>query len=361
MIYLIVFLILCRLSFWIFGFSKLALYKPTEEGSIPQEGVSVLICVKDNIDGIKRILPKLLKQNYPVYEVILMDDFSNDNLEGYIKEIGNERLKFFRTSKDLPGKKQSMIEGVSLAKYNWILQTDSDCVLASLDWIKHMMNCRNQTTEVVLGVSPLTSSGTITSYLAAYESIYIAMQYLSYALFKKPYMGVGRNLLFNKESFIKASPYKDNMELASGDDDFIIQNISNKNNIQICTVSNGFTYSDGPKSLHKYYNQKVRHLSTSSRYRNFEKYSLAIFGFLHISVYGLMLIGIMLDFITPSQALGGLILLWSSIIIIQIPIFSKLRQPSLLSWVVLGDIFLAIFYLFLSFNMISQRKQKVWK
>ena len=40
------------------------------------------------------------------------------------------------------------------------------------------------------------------SKLASYEAAYVGMQYLSYALAGLPYMGVGRNMLFDKESYL---------------------------------------------------------------------------------------------------------------------------------------------------------------
>jgi glycosyltransferase involved in cell wall biosynthesis len=361
MIYIISILIILRLCFWIFGFSALAMYKSKMKEPMHHVGVSILICVKNNLEGIKVMLPKLLKQNYDQYEIILMDDFSNDGLKEYFDTIDSEKINYYRTNIDLPGKKQSVIDGVSYATFDWILQTDSDCQVSSLDWIKHMMSSRYPQTDIVLGVSPLKSSGTFFSYLASYESIYIAMQYLSYTLFNKPYMGVGRNILFRKEAFCSKEPYKDNMHLASGDDDLLVSCLSNGNNVELCIEPNAMTYSYAPTSVVSYFNQKSRHVSTASKYPTEIKSLLSLFGFLHISIYLLLILGFLLKYITLTQAAGSCILLWSMMFIIQLPIFSKLGQKQFISWVIIADIFLAIFYTILSFQFLLNRKQQEWK
>jgi poly-beta-1,6-N-acetyl-D-glucosamine synthase len=361
MIYFILALIISRLLYWIFIFSRLALYKPFPSGYEDYIGVSVVICVKNNLEQLKTHLTKILKQNYSKYEVVIVDDFSNDGLKDYIEELNHPLIKYVHASDDLPGKKLALTEGILASNNPWILQTDSDCKVASLDWIKHMMGSRNEATELVLGISPLKSEGGFIGLLSAYESIYIVMQYLSYSLWGKAYMGVGRNLLYNKQAFLNAQPFNDNMHLASGDDDFIVQKISTPNNTKICIEPNAFTYSAAPKNLGEYIKQKRRHVSTASSYKSFHQYSLGLFGLLHIAIYLVIIIGLIGNWITLKEALGAFLFMIGVITIIQIPIFAKLRQAYLISWIAIGDVFFAGFYLYLSIGLLTKRKQAAWK
>jgi poly-beta-1,6-N-acetyl-D-glucosamine synthase len=361
MIYFILVLIFVRLLYWIFIFIRLALYKPNGIVNVNEVGVSVVICVKDNLEQLQINLNKILKQNYPLYEIVIVDDYSSDGLKKYLDELDHPLIKYIHASQDLPGKKLALSEGVKAAKYEWILQTDSDCKVASLDWIKHMMGSKKETTKVVLGISPLKSQGGLIGYLSAYESVYIAMQYLSYSLWGKPYMGVGRNQLFEKKSFTDANPYASNMDLASGDDDFLVQSISNAQNTTICIEPNGFTYSASPMKLDQFIHQKKRHITTAPRYKGFHQYSLGLFGFLHIAIYLAILIGLIGKWILVKEALGAFLFMIGLITIIQIPIFAKLRQGYLISWIAIADLFFAGFYVYLSIGLLTKRNQIAWK
>ena len=95
MAYLLYGLIFIRLAYWIFIFSKLARYQSS--GALNRTiGVSVVICVKNNLEGIKALLLKLLKQNHEMYEVIIVDDFSTDGIEDFTTQIDDSKIVFLQ-------------------------------------------------------------------------------------------------------------------------------------------------------------------------------------------------------------------------------------------------------------------------
>jgi hypothetical protein len=61
-----------------------------------------------------------------------------------------------------------------------------------------------------------------------FETVYSAVQYLSFALNGSPYMGVGRNLIYHKSLFAEANGFKSHEKIASGDDDLFINQVANK-------------------------------------------------------------------------------------------------------------------------------------
>ena len=346
MIYILLILIVIRLSYWLFFFTKLAKYKPVHSNN--DVSVSIIVCVKNNIEGIKNLLPKLLKQNYSNYEVILIDDFSTDGLQEYVQSIGESNLIYHKCSRDLPGKKQALSEGIHKANNDWILSTDSDCMPSSLNWIKEMTSTIKEKTEIVLGYGPLNTDNSLSSLLSKYETGYIAMQYLSYSLLGKSYMGVGRNLLFNKSSFLNANPYQDNKDIASGDDDFLVNKIAKKDNVEICIHPNAFCYSNPPSNFGKYFNQKTRHISTASYFQNGVKQMLGIFAVTHISIYLIVLLNFIFNWFSISNGFALLIFMWSIMFLIQLPIFYKLKESKSLFSLPISDFLLAMFYLLLS-------------
>jgi hypothetical protein len=213
-------------------------------------------------------------------------------------------------------------------------------------------------TDIVLGYSPMKFSQGISAYIAKYETAYIAMQYLSYALKGMSYMGVGRNLMFKKSSFLTSNPYADNMHIASGDDDFVVKAIAREDNVDICIHPNAFTITSAPSDLNQYFHQKTRHISTASLYKNKIKNLLAIFGAAHIMVYSLFFLNIVLLWFPIKVAVGSILFMWSIIIIIQVPIFYKLHESKTIPALPIVDIFLAMFYLLLLPYTILRNKTK---
>ena len=49
------------------------------EQSTSQEPVSIIICARNEDDNLTEFLPKILTQNYPEFEVVVVDDCSYDN------------------------------------------------------------------------------------------------------------------------------------------------------------------------------------------------------------------------------------------------------------------------------------------
>lgn len=303
-------------------------------------------------------MPKLLKQNYNKFEVIIVDDFSIDGLEEYVASVSDQKLRYHKCIIDKPGKKQALSEGISLAKNEWILVTDSDCMPSSLDWIRWMAGSIKDTTKVVLGYGPVRVNGSIAGMFSKYETTYVAMQYFSYALKGLPYMGVGRNLLFNTSLYLQSSPYKNNEHITSGDDDFLVQAIANKENATICLHPNAFCYSDPPYTFNAYYHQKARHISTASHYKSLQKYLLSFFGSIHILIYVIFLLSLFFNWFPLINGVGAILFMWSVMFLIQLPIFYKLKETGSLFTLPFSDAFLAMFYLFLLPKTITSKTTK---
>jgi cellulose synthase/poly-beta-1,6-N-acetylglucosamine synthase-like glycosyltransferase len=356
MAYLLYCLIFIRLSYWVLIFSKLARFQST--GALNRiEGVSVVVCVKNNIEGLKVLLSKLLKQNHQKYEVVIVDDFSTDGVEGFIKLNDSPLIKYCRPDKDVAGKKMALSKGIDLAKHEWILVTDSDCIPSSLDWISLMVGkAVDEQKEIVLGYGPIDGHGLI-GQLAKYEAAYVAMQYLSYALIGKPYMGVGRNMLYRKKLFVDSQPFASNIEVASGDDDMFVQKAATSSNTTICIDANAQCKSTSPANVKGYIRQKIRHTSTSTLYDNRTKYMLGIFGAVHLLIYLIIIVGPMTGLLNLSTTLSLWLLMCGVMVIVQYACFAKLSEHKLILNLFVSDILLSLLYSIVGFKTMTNNNK----
>src|SRR6188768_1345740 len=121
----------------IFRIRPQKLSKPEKE-DLP--GVSVVIAVKNGSDALIQNLAAFLTQDYPAFEIVIVDDHSTPDekhkLEAAI--IGKERISLY-LSDALPGKKQALSIGIEKAKYPLILCTDADCCPSGKEWITSMV------------------------------------------------------------------------------------------------------------------------------------------------------------------------------------------------------------------------------
>ena len=253
----------------IFGiFTPLLRPERKPKGRLP--AVSVIICAKNEAVNLERNLPFILSQKYPDFEVIVIDDHSSDNsvalCEGMMKT--QPKLRLLQASeqiKDKQGKKWALSEAIEKAKFRHLLFTDADCRPGSLLWIEEMASRFTGRRGIVLVIGEYNKSGKWFDGLVQYDTIMTAITYLSMAKRGMAYMGVGRNLAYQKRLFSRRIMTSDG--LASGDDDLFVQRISGHGNTVICTEARSHTFSDPPESYRQWLRQKVRHNSTAWQYR----------------------------------------------------------------------------------------------
>lgn len=246
-----------------------------------QPPVSVIICAKDEADNLRKFLPFFLTQDYPDYEVIVVNDGSVDETEILLNDMKlnypNLRTTFVPVgATNLSTKKLALTLGVKAAKNDILLFTDADCMPEDKCWIDRMSRNFTQGIDFVLGYGAYMNQKGFVNKLITYDTLFIALQFLGFAHAGKPYMGVGRNMAYRKELFFKLKGYASSLHLRSGDDDLIVNQAANQFNTKIEIAPDSITWSEPKKNFSSWFYQKERHLSVSSHYSESSKFRLAI-------------------------------------------------------------------------------------
>lgn len=255
---------------WIL-FRRLAFHEK-ETGSYNDEPVSVIVCARDAYEYLVDLIPAILSQDYPDFELVIVNDCSQDETEEYLKELIRihpevkvvnltQNLNFFK------GKKFPLSMGIKSAKHDLLLLTDADCMPKSNQWIKGMMSAYKKNTEIVLGYGPYIERKGLLNKFIRFDTLYIAMQYFSLALAKKPYMGVGRNLSYRKTTFYRNKGFTSHYNIPSGDDDLFISQVADKSNTRIFIDSDNRIESEPKRTWSSWVHQKRRHYSTGIKYK----------------------------------------------------------------------------------------------
>lgn len=244
---------------------------PLEEGaSLPP--LSVVICARNEEMNLAKFLPSVLEQEYPDFEVVVVNDCSSDDSEWLLKTF-SEKYKQLNivNIKEHPrykhGKKFAATIGIKAAKNNLLVFTDADCQPASKHWLKYMANSFTSNVEIVLGYSPYFRAKGFLNLIIRFETFQTAMSYLAYSLKGHAYMGVGRNMAYTKDLFFRGKGFASHMHIPSGDDDLFVNQNATKKNTQICIHPDAHVWSVPKHTYKDYRSQKLRHHGASTAYK----------------------------------------------------------------------------------------------
>lgn len=295
LLYIFIGIIALQIFYYLIVFSKFAFAKPQKitPKRIP---VSVIVCAKNEAENVTKFIPLLAEQNYPDYEIVLIDDASSDDtleiFEAFEKQYSNVRLVKVQNNEAFWGnKKFALTLGIKAAKKEYLLFTDADCYPTSKDWIMNMTSQFTLHKTIILGYGAYEKiKGSFLNKIIRFETVLTAVQYFSWAKMGRPYMGVGRNLAYKREEFFKVNGFMDHMKIRSGDDDLFINQASNSKNTTICYAPESFTVSAPKTTYSEWFKQKRRHVSTASFYKGFDKFQLGLFYFSQLFFFLLAII-----------------------------------------------------------------------
>ena len=276
------FFVAIQLSYVAFIFLRLAFFKEKKTVASTLMPISIIIAARNESDNLYDNLPFILTQDYPEFEVIIVNNQSVDDSAWLLKALclQHKNLKVVEIGKNkhlLPGKKLPITLGVKAAKYEKMVFTDADCKPASNQWLRIMSETFTENKQIILGYAPYFKTKGIINRIIRYDTAFIGVSYLSFALAKIPYMGVGRNLAYSKKVFESVRGFKSHYSLPSGDDDLFIQEAAANQNYTIQISPETFCYSKASETWKGWVRQKTRHYSTSSRYKVIKKALLGIY------------------------------------------------------------------------------------
>ncbi len=268
------------------------------EKSQISEGVTVILAAHNESYNLSQYLQALLSQDYPLYEVIVVDDGSEDStrdvVERYMTSDPRLKMSFVPYGARVRStKKLAITLAAKAAKYDYLLLTDADCVPESSHWISEMMSgfepstLKNgvnralaaensqHSTDIVLGFGAYFMHKSHLNRLVQFDTLFNGLHYLGAALCGHPYMGVGRNLAYKKSLFFESGGFSHMMTTRAGDDDLFVNHVATRTNTSVVISRESLTWSPSKRTFKEWWQQKRRHLSVSPQYRTSTKCRLA--------------------------------------------------------------------------------------
>lgn len=302
--------------------------KKANDQMVNAPGVTVILAAHNESYNLSQYLQALLSQDYPLYEVIVVDDGSEDStrdvVERYMTSDPRLKMSFVPYGARVRStKKLAITLAAKAAKYDYLLLTDADCVPESSHWISEMMSgfqlstVNSQlSTDIVLGFGAYFMHKSHLNRLVQFDTLFNGLHYLGAALCGHPYMGVGRNLAYKKSLFFESGGFSHLMTTRAGDDDLFVNHVATRTNTSVVISRESLTWSPSKRTFKEWWQQKRRHLSVSPQYRTSTKCRLAFEpltrGLFYVALIGtLVYYFLYTSYIVPLYiALGLFLLRW---------------------------------------------------
>ncbi len=250
-----------------------ATYAPPPLASPYFPFVSVVIAARNEAPNIEKCIHSILAQNYPPdkYEIILVNDFSEDNTAKIAQKIAQNfpQFKVFSLEKNA-GKKAAISYGILQAKGEIILQTDADC-WAGKEWLTTIMSFFTEKTALVSGPVQLVSNDYhLFSQLQIWEFMGLNLLGGGAMNLGKPNMCNGANLAFRKAVFEEVKGFEGIDKVASGDDELLLQKINalQKYEIHYAFAQAAIVQTLVQEAFMRFWRQRVRWVSKARAYQN---------------------------------------------------------------------------------------------
>lgn len=230
--------------------------------------VSVVLTARNDAAWLKENLVYLLEQDYPNFEVVVVDYLSHDDTQFVLKLLKDyyPHLKVVPFKEDVnlfQGKKYPLSIGIKSAKNDILLLADPDCTPKNMQWLRGMVKgYADKGTQIVLGFCGLKRTKTLLSVMQQYDNLSYSSHYLGSALMGHPYTGSGRNLSYRRSFFFKQGAFIRHYSVAGGSDDLFVYQNATGDNTAVCIDSDACLSTEPKKTFGQWHRQRLDRVST---------------------------------------------------------------------------------------------------
>lgn len=276
--------------------------------------LSVVICARNESENLRRFLPAVLEQDYPEFEVIVINDGSTDESEEVLSAFEEKYQHLYHSftpenARYISRKKLALTLGIKASKHEWLVFTEANCMPESNQWLRMMARNFTPHTQIVLGYSGYERGKGWLHKRVSFDALFTALRYLGFALAGMPYMGIGRNLAYRKELFFKQKGYSTHLNLQRGEDDLFINQIANADNTRVETDAQAIMRMQPVERYKEWKEEKVSYMATARYYKGAQRMLLGFETFTRLLFYAACLGGIVIGIMNFHWLVTGIALL----------------------------------------------------
>ncbi len=261
----------------------LSLKKPRVNLSNFTTKVTVLIAARNEEESIHLTIEDILAQNYPkeLTEIIIVDDHSTDRTAEIIGSYANSGVKLLQLNEDKPlnsYKKKAISKAIERSTGDLMVATDADCRMGN-KWLSTIVGYYEAESPVMIS-SPVSyfDERSLFERMQSLEFSYLIGVGASFIGNKRASTCNGANLAYRKDIFYEVGGFKGIDDLASGDDELLLQKVAQRfpGSIGFTKLPEAIVYTHAKYNLSGFMQQRRRWASKSTRYKDKKIVALAV-------------------------------------------------------------------------------------
>ncbi len=325
--------------------------------------VSIIITSRNYIEHLQTLLPTLLSQDYPEYEVVVVDDCSTDGTDWLLAEmkISHGKLKTTRIIQetDFPNALAISI-GVRASSKDWLIYLSPLCEVSDNQWLKNYMQRLEPDKEVSIGYMHYNQS------TGNYKSWMRFENFTSYLL-----SGAGKafgltmpvfeyNIAYRREKFLELRGFAAVLDSPFSENELFINKIATSQNtvVQISKTS-PIAYT-GETDWYDLFEFKKKQLMLRRKFNAGQRFfrSLNLISRLVLTASLILLL-----FVSPWKfwILGG----WSFLVIFEMTWIAvatkKLGEKNFIPMLMIYKAFLPVINISFMINQLFTGNKRKWK
>jgi cellulose synthase/poly-beta-1,6-N-acetylglucosamine synthase-like glycosyltransferase len=239
--------------------------------------ITVVVPFRNEEAYIATLIQDMIGQDLPpeYVEVILVDDHSTDHSSEIISDClpavaltnspdyggrGRANFKYVSLPEGKAGKKQAIMLAVEQARGEIIVTTDADCRVPN-HWLQSIATSfHEENVKMVFGGVRIKEDKSFFSKLQALEFCSLIGTGAAMAGLGLPILCNGANLAFLRAAFLEVKGYEGNLDIPSGDDEFLMRKIDRRfpGGIRFQPAGDSVVETRPMESLKAFVDQRIR-------------------------------------------------------------------------------------------------------
>ena len=245
--------------------------------------VTVMIAARNEAERIHFTIEDILAQDYPKHltEIIIVDDHSTDSTAAIICSYASKGVKLLQLNEAEPlnsYKKKAIAKAISLSTGDLMVATDADCRMGP-KWLSSIVGYY-ETEHPLMISAPVTyfEERSLFERMQTLEFSYLIGIGASFIGNKRASTCNGANLAYRKDTFYEVGGFSGIDDLASGDDELLLQKVAERfpHQIGFLRLREAVVYTHAKHNLKEFLQQRRRWASKSTKYKDKKIVLLAV-------------------------------------------------------------------------------------
>lgn len=237
--------------------------------------LSIIIPARNEAQNIAACIDSILNQSYPkvFFEVIIVDDHSEDNTAAIVKKYAAQNVKLISLSDHVSDKlnsyKKKAIEvAVAQASGTLIITTDADCI-APKNWLRTIASFYEEKKPAFIA-APVAIDCSL-RFIEIFQSLdFMTLQGITGAVVSKKQMTMcnGANMAYERSAFYEVNGFAGIDNIASGDDMLLMHKICERYPERVLFLKSkaAIVHTAPVHTIGQFFNQRIRWASKADKY-----------------------------------------------------------------------------------------------